>query len=170
VLIYSNTNNYHNMIEPYNNLLGLIHTATGNEAQNAINSILDQVPKINDVTIGSKLYEITLDYLKKGGNYSLWFKTSYRLGKLYLDKHELNKLNDLVESLKSSCYQDIKNNILDQTKTSSLLETIELEIQLCILNGDKKRMKKAYLQSQDLVTAINDPRILGPIKESGGKM
>jgi len=50
------------------------------------------------------------------------------------------------------------------------LETLELEIQLCIITGEQKRMKNAYIETTKLAVAINDPRIIGPIKESGGKM
>lgn len=62
------------------------------------------------------------------------------------------------------------NDKLDISKTSCLLETLELEIQLCILTGEAKRMKSAYIETTKLAVAVNDPRIIGPIKESGGKM
>lgn len=51
-----------------------------------------------------------------------------------------------------------------------MLETLELEIQLCILTGESKRMKIAYIETTKLLVAVTDPRINGPIKESGGKM
>lgn len=68
VLINCSLKNENNILQPYEQLLSLIHTVAGNDAQNATNSILDQVSKLNDVKLGSKMYEITLDFLKKGGN------------------------------------------------------------------------------------------------------
>ena len=45
-----------------------------------------------------------------------------------------------------------------------------LEIQLCTQIKDKKRLKRVYPQTENLKAVINDPRVMGIIKECGGKM
>jgi len=51
-----------------------------------------------------------------------------------------------------------------------LLETFALEIQMCVKINDKKRMKRVYPQTLSLAAVIEDPRVMGVIKECGGKM
>lgn len=58
----------------------------------------------------------------------------------------------------------------DSSKSNLLLETFALEIQMCDLMEDKKRMKRIYPQTMNLNAVINDPRVMGIIKECGGKM
>jgi len=41
---------------------------------------------------------------------------------------------------------------------------------MCEAIGDKKRMRRVYPQTLQLDVVIEDPRILGTIKECGGKM
>jgi len=45
-----------------------------------------------------------------------------------------------------------------------------VEIQLCVVSNNTKRMKEVYPKTIGLNAAITDPRIMGVIKESGGKM
>ena len=58
----------------------------------------------------------------------------------------------------------------DPSKSNLLLETFALEIQMCDQIHDKKRMKRIYPQTMNLNAVINDPRVMGIIKECGGKM
>mmetsp|Transcript_9441 Transcript_9441/g.14490 ORF Transcript_9441/g.14490 Transcript_9441/m.14490 type:complete len:142 (-) Transcript_9441:414-839(-) len=58
----------------------------------------------------------------------------------------------------------------DNSKSNLLLETIALEIQLCVQIKDNRRMKRLYPLTQNLTAVINDPRVMGIIKECGGKM
>lgn len=58
----------------------------------------------------------------------------------------------------------------DTSKSNLLLETFALEIQLCDQIKDKKRMKRIFPQTESLIAVINDPRVMGIIKECGGKM
>lgn len=58
----------------------------------------------------------------------------------------------------------------DSSKSNFLLETLALEIQLCDHIKDKKRMKRVFPQTMNLNAVINDPRVMGVIKEFGGKM
>ena len=62
------------------------------------------------------------------------------------------------------------NDEYDGGKSNLLLETFALEIQMCDQIGDKKRLKRIYPQTMNLNAVINDPRVMGIIKECGGKM
>ena len=41
---------------------------------------------------------------------------------------------------------------------------------MCSETKDAKRLKRIYPETQNLNAVINDPRIMGVIKENGGKM
>lgn len=48
-------------------------------------------------------YETTLDALKDAKNDRLWFKTNSKLGKLYFDRGDYNKLAKILKQLHQSC-------------------------------------------------------------------
>lgn len=50
-----------------------------------------------------EFYETTLEALKDAKNDRLWFKTNTKLGKLYFDRGEYNKLAKILKQLHQSC-------------------------------------------------------------------
>lgn len=48
-------------------------------------------------------YKTTLDALKDANNDRLWFKTNTKLGKLYFDLNDYNKLSKILKQLYASC-------------------------------------------------------------------
>lgn len=58
----------------------------------------------------------------------------------------------------------------EPAKSNLLLETFAVEIQMSQVTKDKKRMNRVYPKTTRLNTVINDPRVMGVIKECGGKM
>ena len=56
------------------------------------------------------------------------------------------------------------------SKGNHLLEVFALEIQACIETKETRRMKQIYNLTQKFSAVIEDPRIVGIIKECGGKM
>lgn len=64
-------------------------------------------------------YETTLDALKDAKNDRLWFKTNTKLGKLYYDRSDFNKLAKILKQLHQSCqvckYMYIYIKYTDQT-------------------------------------------------------
>lgn len=71
------------------------------------------------------MYELILGNLKTS-NERLWFSTSLRLGKIYLDEKNFDNLERVIEELKSQC-RDAPNSY-DVTKGNLLLEVFALEI------------------------------------------
>nr|CAI5864913.1 unnamed protein product [Callosobruchus analis] len=48
-------------------------------------------------------YETTLAALKNAKNDRLWFKTNTKLGKVYLERGEYNKVANVIRQLKQTC-------------------------------------------------------------------
>lgn len=92
----------------------------------------------------------------------MWFNISLRLGKIYLDETNKVELEIILAALKKSCEDEKKDNLL--------LEVYALEIQMCTKTKDKKRLKRIYARTENLNSVINDPRVIGIIRECGGKM
>jgi len=62
-----------------------------------LTSVLVQMELLQD------FYETTLEALKDAKNDRLWFKTNTKLGKLYFDRSDFNKLAKILKQLHQSC-------------------------------------------------------------------
>ncbi|EYC37931.1 hypothetical protein Y032_0756g2088 [Ancylostoma ceylanicum] len=172
VKITFNSNQFEAMLQYYQKLLKYIKTAvTKNYSEKSINAILDYISTSKQMDLLQKFYETTLDALKDAKNERLWFKTNTKLGKLYFDMREFQKLEKILKQLKSSCRTEQGEE--DQKKGTQLLEIYALEIQMYTEQKNNKALKKLYEQAQQAIqskSAIPHPLILGVIRECGGKM
>jgi COP9 signalosome complex subunit 2 len=117
------------MMNRYKQLLTYIKTAvTRNHSEKSINSILDYISNSRNVInliqfflilflflnhffimfllqmeLLQNFYETTLDALKDAKNDRLWFKTNTKLGKLYYDRGDYQKLARILKQLHQSC-------------------------------------------------------------------
>jgi len=160
---------YDVMLGHYKNLLAYIKSAvTKNYAEKSINSILDYVSttKRNDLLL--QFYQITLEGLKSAKNERLWFKTNIKVGKLYLDQREFDKLESVIKQLRASCKTD--DGAEDQKKGTQLLEIYALEIQMHTEMNNNKALQQLYEQAMSIKGGIPHPLIMGTIRECGGKM
>ncbi|RUS18732.1 PCI domain-containing protein [Endogone sp. FLAS-F59071] len=111
----------------------------------------------------------------------LWVKTNLKLAKLWLDRKEYARLNkvgalifyefigiDILRQLHASCQKDDGTD--DQRKGTHLLEIFALEIQMYTETKNNKKLKDLYIQCLHVKSAIPHPRIMGVIRECGGKM
>lgn len=114
------------------------------------------------------MYEITLEALKSANNERLWFNTNQKLAKLYLDSKKIAEVENIVKVLKKSCQNS--NGTDDPAKGTYLLEVYCLEIQLCSATQNAARMRQIYPKTLNLNATVSDPRIMGIIREEGGKM
>jgi COP9 signalosome complex subunit 2 len=57
-------------------------------------------------------YETTLEALKDAKNDRLWFKTNTKLGKLYFDRSDFNKLAKILKQLHQSCQVSYSDALL----------------------------------------------------------
>ncbi|KAJ2940700.1 hypothetical protein O0L34_g14809 [Tuta absoluta] len=165
--------NFTEMMSRYKQLLTYIKSAvTRNHSEKSINSILDYISTSRNVSSTMELlqdfYETTLEALKDAKNDRLWFKTNTKLGKLYYDRGDFNKLAKILKQLHQSCQTDEGED--DLKKGTQLLEIYALEIQMYTAQKNNKKLKALYEQSLHIKSAIPHPLIMGVIRECGGKM
>ncbi|VEN58373.1 unnamed protein product [Callosobruchus maculatus] len=161
--------NYDEMMTRYKQLLTYIKSAvTRNHSEKSINSILDYISTSRNMELLQNFYETTLDALKDAKNDRLWFKTNTKLGKLYYDRGDFNKLSKILKQLHQSCQTDDGED--DLKKGTQLLEIYALEIQMYTAQKNNKKLKTLYEQSLHIKSAIPHPLIMGVIRECGGKM
>ncbi|XP_046745599.1 COP9 signalosome complex subunit 2 isoform X1 [Diprion similis] len=164
--------NYKEMMTRYKQLLTYIKSAvTRNHSEKSINSILDYISTSKNMELLQDFYETTLDALKDAKNDRLWFKTNTKLGKLYFDRSDFNKLAKILKQLHQSCQVGITDDGEDDLKKGTqLLEIYALEIQMYTAQKNNKKLKTLYEQSLHIKSAIPHPLIMGVIRECGGKM
>jgi COP9 signalosome complex subunit 2 len=168
VTLHFRLNNQAAMVPRYREMLGHMASVTRNECTDSINSVLDTISSSTDLQALSQMYQITLDALKNANNERLWFNTNVKLGKLYLELEDFAQLQRIIDELHSSCTgADGKD---DPAKGTYLLEVYAMEIQLCTATKNGSKMKDIYPKTLKLDAAISDPRIMGVIREEGGKM
>jgi len=157
----------------YKQLLAYTKSAvTRNYSEKTINSILDYVGGGKggtiDVDVLERFYEATRNALREQKNERLSVKTNLKLAKLWLDKGEFQRLQKLLAYLQASAQQGGDE---DQAAKGTLLQEIyALEIQMYNEMKNYKKLKEIYYASGQVTSAISHPRVVGVIKECGGKM
>ncbi|KAJ1445720.1 PCI domain-containing protein [Pelagophyceae sp. CCMP2097] len=176
VILRHRLGDYEAMVSHYKDMLKYAPTVTRNECGDSVNAVLEAISGA-DVALGgvpcdsvtlAKMYEVTFDALKAANNERLWFNTNVKVGKIYLASREFSRVGRIVLELHASC--KLPDGTDDAAKGTSLLEVYALEIQLCTATGDSARMKAIYPRTLNLNAAVADPRIMGVIREEGGKM
>ncbi|CAK5075553.1 unnamed protein product [Meloidogyne enterolobii] len=154
---------FEQVLTHYKQLLTYIRSAvTKNYAEKSINSILDHISGSKNKELLQKFYQITLDALKEARNERLWFKTNTKLGKLYFDMKEFDKLKQVLKQLRNSCQTESGED--DQKKGTQLLEIYALEIQMYTEQKNNKALQQLYDQSIHVKSAIPHPLIMGTIR------
>ena len=142
---------------------------TKNFSEKAINSILDLVSAGSDSqALLSEFYETTLKTLEEAKNDRLVFKTNCKLCKLWFDTRDFVRMAKALRVLRASCTNEDGSD--DQRKGTQLLEVFALEIQMHTEQKHNKKLKQLYTQALAVKSAIPHPRIMGIIRECGGKM
>uniref|UniRef100_K3WAZ5 PCI domain-containing protein n=1 Tax=Globisporangium ultimum (strain ATCC 200006 / CBS 805.95 / DAOM BR144) TaxID=431595 RepID=K3WAZ5_GLOUD len=179
VKICVSSQQWDDMLANYQQMLTFLPYVTRNESTDSISSILDVVSastgteQRESTKYSSKvglveMYEITLDRLKDANNDRLWFNMNVKLGKLYLDLNEFVQLRKLLDQLYVYCQTPDGGN--DQSKATALLDVYSLDIQLCGATKNSKKLREIYPKTLGLDAAVADPRVMGVVREEGGKM
>ena len=168
VVLYFLTRKSTLMIDKYRHMLLLISSVTRNECTDAINVVLDAISAGTDVDALSQMYEITLEALKTANNERLWFSTNLKLARVYLEGGKISDVERVLLLLKETCQHPDGSD--DLSKGSALLEVYCVEIQLCSYTLNAARMRSVYPRTMNISAAVADPRIIGTIREEGGKM
>jgi len=141
---------------------------TPNYSEKGLNSILDTISTSKDLNLVEQVYNIALHSLKSQANDRVWFRTNLKLGKLLYDADEHSKLAKILKDLHRSCQLD--NGEDDPKKGSQLVDIYALEIQMYTATKNNKKLKELYHKALEIKSAIPHPRIMGVIRECGGKM
>ncbi|KAI0094503.1 PCI domain-containing protein [Irpex rosettiformis] len=159
-------------LKTYTELLTYTKSAvTRNYSEKSINNILDYVGGGKsgpvDVETLEKFYQATKKALVEAKNERLSVKTNLKLAKLWLDRKEYQRLAKLIRDLHQSTVAEGEDQA---QKGTQLLEIYALEIQMYNETKNFKKLKEIYNASNSVRSAIPHPRIMGVIKECGGKM
>ncbi len=114
-----------------------------------------------------KFYSQTLESFQ-ANNERLWLKTNIKLARLWLDRKEYTQLIKLVKDLHRACQKEDGTD--DPSKGTYALEIYALEIQMYADTRNNKRLKALYQRALKVRSAVPHPKIMGIIRECGGKM
>lgn len=153
---------YDSALKYYNELLTFINFVSRNYSEKSINNILDYSSNSDNMNFLEQFYSTTLKSLEETKNDRLWLKTNLKLAKLWLDRREYERLNKILKQLHVACEQDNQGTLL--------LEIFAIEIQMYTEMKNTKKLKPLYQQCISVKSAIPHPRIMGVIRECGGKM
>ncbi|KAK9916582.1 hypothetical protein WJX75_004481 [Coccomyxa subellipsoidea] len=169
VKLHFKLGNTDSMLEAYREMLSFTKSAvTRNASEKKINSLLDFVSSSTDMKLLQDFYGTTLDALVEAKNDRLWFKTQLKLCGLWFKLKEYGRASKILRELHKACQAEDGSD--DLKKGTQLLEIYALEIQMHTEQKNTKRLKELYNKALTIKSAIPHPRILGIIRECGGKM
>ncbi|OJD18015.1 COP9 signalosome complex subunit 2 [Emergomyces pasteurianus Ep9510] len=164
---------YEDAVEHYREMLTYVKSAvTRNYSEKSINNMLDYIEKGSDDTKAyhcmEKFYSLTLVSFQNTNNERLWLKTNIKLSRLWLDRKEYDLLSKKVKELHRACQREDGTD--DPAKGTYSLEVYALEIQMYADTKNNKRLKALYQRALTVRSAVPHPKIMGIIRECGGKM
>jgi len=169
VKLHFKQGNHDTMMTAYKQMLTYIKSAvTRNYSEKVINKVLDLVSASQKMDLLQTFYETTLTALMEAKNDRLWFKTNLKLGKLWFDREEYGRLQKILKELHKSCQAEDGTD--DLKKGTQLLEVYALEIQMHTAMKNNKKLASLYAKALQIKSAIPHPKIMGVIRECGGKM
>ncbi|KAJ8543856.1 hypothetical protein K7X08_025474 [Anisodus acutangulus] len=171
VKLYYKLGKYKEMMDAYREMLTYIKSAvTRNYSEKCINNIMDFVSgsASQNFSLLQEFYQTTLKALEEAKNERLWFKTNLKLCKIWFDIGEYGRMSKILKELHKSCQKEDGTD--DQKKGTQLLEVYAIEIQMYTETKNNKKLKELYNKALSVKSAIPHPRIMGIIRECGGKM
>jgi len=168
ILIKCRLQLYEDLSGDVTKILKAMDKVSKNDANDAINSILEALLNLEDQNQADKAIVKILDYLKDKNYEQLWLNASIRLCKIYIDRKEYQQFQNLIESIKESCR--LPDGSDDMKKSSVLLEVYSLEINLHMKTMNIPKIREIYEKTKNISSAIADPRTMGIIKDTHGKM
>jgi len=134
--------------------------------------MLDFIEKSSDDPEAAKcmenFYSLTLQCFQSTNNERLWLKTNIKLAKLLLDRKEYLAVAKKLRELHKSCQREDGSD--DPSKGTYSLEIYALEIQMYAATKNNKQLKRLYQRALKVRSAVPHPKIMGIIRECGGKM
>lgn len=115
-----------------------------------------------------EFYSLTLESFQNTNNERLWLKTNIKLARLWLERKQYGQLGKKMKELHRACQREDGSD--DTSKGTYLLELYALEIQMSSETKNNKRLKALYQRALRVRSAVPHPKIMGIIRECGGKM
>ncbi|KAL1903458.1 COP9/signalosome complex subunit Csn2 [Sporothrix stenoceras] len=170
---------YEDAVSHYKELLTYVKSAvTRNYSEKSINNMLDFFEKTSaaSAATGDKkaanfmeaFYELTLTCFQSTNNERLWLKTNIKQAKLLLDHQKYVEVMKKLRDLHRACQKPDGSD--DPSKGTYLLEIYALEIQMYAERKNNKQLKQLYQRALTVRSAVPHPKIMGIIRECGGKM
>ncbi|KAF2022329.1 PCI-domain-containing protein [Aaosphaeria arxii CBS 175.79] len=164
---------YEQAVEHFKELLTYVKSAvTRNYSEKSINNMLDFIEKAAEdaeaYSCMEKFYALTLDTFQSTNNERLWLKTNIKLARLWLDRKDYRQLTEKVRELHKACQKEDGTD--DPSKGTYSLEVYSLEILMYAETRNNKRLKALYQRALKVRSAVPHPKIMGIIRECGGKM
>ena len=177
-------------VEHYKELLTYVKSAvTRNYSEKSINNMLDFIEKaaedLEAYRCMERFYALTLDTFQSTNNERLWLKTNIKLARLWLERKDYRQLTEKVRELHKACQKEDGTD--DPSKGTYSLEVYSLEILMYADTRNNKRLKvrridycapalcltspqALYQRALKVKSAVPHPKIMGIIRECGGKM
>ena len=177
-------------VEHYTELLTYVKSAvTRNYSEKSINNMLDFIEKNAEDEAANecmeKFYSKTLESFQATNNERLWLSTNTKLARLWLAQKDYTRLTDKVRELHKACQREDGSD--DPSKGTYSMEAYALEIQMYAETRNNKRLKVRgqrpighedaltcvqglYQRALKVRSAVPHPKIMGIIRECGGKM
>ncbi|KAI1002974.1 COP9 signalosome complex subunit 2 [Podosphaera aphanis] len=148
------------------------NSVTRNYSEKSINNILDFIEKESNYHDAVKciedFYSQTLQSFQSTNNERLWLKTNIKLAKLFLDRKDYAAVTKKIKDLHNACKRE--DGTEDPSKGTYSLEIYALEIQMFAELRNNKQLKRLYERALKVKSAVPHPKIMGIIRECGGKM
>ncbi|EGR28106.1 hypothetical protein IMG5_182910 [Ichthyophthirius multifiliis] len=170
IILSVKINQVQQLIQNISQILKNMEGVSKNDATEAITQIIETIMNLQENDTRQKIFEIILDYLKHKQMIQLWYNASLKLCKIFFESQDKNNLNlqKLLEEIKQSCRHPDGSD--DFKKSEYLLEVYSLEIQILIQKKQITKLKDIYSRTKKHQSTISDPKIMGIIKETNGKM
>lgn len=141
---------------------------TRHDIEKAINKHVERLAGF-PLDVQRQVYEITLEVISKDlRNFDkLWFAMKLRVAQLYFQEKRFDELAVEIDRMHQWC---MEGEQAEQRKATQRLNVYALELQLHTEQYDPVKIRRVYQAAMSIKSAIPPPRVLGIIRESGGKM
>lgn len=129
---------------------------------------LSSISTSKSATYMQQFYSHTLQSFQETNNERLWLKTNIKLAKLFLDKKDYAQLMAKVRELHKACERE--DGTEDPNKGTYSLDVYAMEIQMYADTKNNAQLKIIYPKALKIKSAVPHPRVMGVIRECGGKM